>query len=240
MPFVADIDVHGGHVVMYLYRQTPLTNSPDLKLGSRYKRRRIDLEIPKDGNIDDDNNVSVSSGDMESSADSGFLDMEEKCYKFDTIRERAEFTYKEIRRTALEAEKAIAEHENFNSHAKFRYGPKSQWAKEKVEEEAKLSKRGALASARLQRRFAKLPRVIPKARRVLDFDREDGGDRVPTGWSQLSNHELKRIFPSVYDKDRSRARSREESEDRPMENPVPVATSTPDPLDSLAQDIAES
>ena len=87
-----------------------------------------------------------------------------------------------------------------------RYGPRSQWAEEKVEEEARLAKRGALASARLQRRFSKLPRVIPKARRVLDFDREDGGDRVPTGsWSQLSRHELKRIFPSVYDKDKTTA-----------------------------------
>ena len=36
MSFVADIDVHGGHVIMYLHRQTPLTESPDLRLGSRY------------------------------------------------------------------------------------------------------------------------------------------------------------------------------------------------------------
>ena len=79
---------------------------------------RIDLDMPKDG----DNDVSVSSGDMESSADSGTLDMEEKYYKFDTMRERAEFTYKEIRRTALEATRAVSEHDNFMSHAKFR-GP---------------------------------------------------------------------------------------------------------------------
>ena len=78
------------------------------------------------------------------------------------------------------------------------YGPKerSMWPKDTVEEEQKLSRKGALASARLQRRFSKLSRVIPKARRKLDFEREDGGERVPTGsWSQLSKHELKRIFP---------------------------------------------
>ena len=194
MSFVADIDTHGGHVVMYLYRQTPLTDSPDLKLASKYKYRKVQLELPEDG----DNVVNVTSENLESSADSDELDLEEKTYTFNTFRQRAEFAYKEIRKTAEEATEACNEHAVFSSHAKFRYGPKALWAKEKVEEEKRLSKRGALASARLQRRFSKLSAVIPKARRKLDFEREDGGERVPTSsWAQLSKHELKKIFPDM-------------------------------------------
>ena len=79
MSFVADINEHGGHVVMYLYRQTPLTNSPDLKLASKYKHRKVQLELPEDG---DDNVVNVSSGNLEASADGDELDLEEKTYTF--------------------------------------------------------------------------------------------------------------------------------------------------------------
>ena len=73
--------------------------------------------------------------------------------------------------------------------------------------------------------------MIPKARRVLDFDREDGGDKVPTSsWSQLSRHELKRIFPNLYDKDKTTAKTARESEDLPVASstasPIPLATST--------------
>ena len=186
--------------------------------------------------------MSVSSGDLESSADSGVLDMEEKYYKFDTMRQRAEFTYKEIRRCAVEATRTMGEHDNFMRHAKFRYGPRSQWAREKVEEEARLAKRGAMASARLQRRFSKLKRVIPMARRKLDFDREDGGDdRVPTDEEQLLRHELKRIFPQVYDENNQRRPEFElEAQDLPVANStpsptheqrqIPVSNSTPRPL----------
>ena len=51
-----------------------------------------------------------------------------------------------------------------------------------------------MASIRLQRRLSKLPYVIPKARRTLNFDREDGGDKVPTDWAQLVMQEEPRIF----------------------------------------------
>ena len=196
MPFVADIDAHGGHVVMYLYRQTPLCSSPDPKLPGRYKYRKVQLQLPKDG-LD---NINVSSGDLESSADNDALDSEEKTHTFDSFRQRAEFAYKEIRKTSDEAEIAIDEHEAFSTQAKSKYGPKWSLIKEKVAEEKRLSKRGAMAGGRLQRRFSKLAKVIPKARRVLDFDREDGGERVPThSWAQLTKHELKRIFPDIND-----------------------------------------
>ena len=218
MPFVADIDANGDHVVMYLNRETPLTSSPELKLDIGYsKYHKVQLKIPQDGD-----NIEVSSGSLESSADSSTLDLEEKTHYFRTFRERAEFAYKEIRTTILEAEKALAGHQHFSSHA----GVRSQWAEAEVREETRLGKRAALASARVQRRFSKLPRVIPKARRVLDFDREDGGERVPTGnWSQLSNHELKRIFPNGYDK----ASLTGESEDLTIagtQGRIPWATNT--------------
>ena len=204
MSFVPDINVHGGHAVMYRHRETPTTASPDLKLGSRYQQRRIELEMPKD------DDAEVSSSNTESLADSGFLDAEENYHEFKTMRQRAEFAYGEIRRTAVEATEAVLERENFANRKQFWYGTKSQWSKKDVEEEARLAKKGALASARLQRRFSTLlPRAVPKARRVLDFDREDGGERVPAHWSGLSRHELGRIFPRVYGEGK-------EPQDRPM------------------------
>ena len=206
MSFVPDIDVHGGRprgVLDRHHRQTPTTASPDLKLGSRYNYRRIELEMPKD-----DEEMS-SSGNVESLADSGFLDAGENSREFETMRKRAEFAYEEIRRTAVEATEAKEEREEFSDRKQVCYGPRSQWNDEDLREEVRLAEKVDLAKARLQRRFMLLPRAIPKARKVLDFDREDGGERVPADWSALSKHELRRIFPNLYGE-------RKEPQDRPM------------------------
>ena len=50
-------------------------------------------------------------------------------------------------------------------------------------------------SNQLNRRISKIPLVVPKARRALDFDRADGGGKIPTSLPKLRDYELRRVFP---------------------------------------------
>ena len=56
-----------------------------------------------------------------------------------------------IRKSSFEVEDALRSHEHYSSHAKFRYGPRWQWPRETAEEEARLARAGAVATARLHR-----------------------------------------------------------------------------------------
>ena len=67
------------------------------------------------------------------------------------FRGRQEFAYALIRKSSFEVEDAVRSHEHYSSHAKFRYGPRWQWPRETTEEEARLARAGAVATARLHR-----------------------------------------------------------------------------------------